>query len=127
MGEPAAATTDDEATPVARPALPSRIAVDGSAASGKSSVGRRLASHLNYRFLDTGILYRAIAWAALRDSVDVHDPEALTSLANALQLSVDPSEPGSDHASPSQRWWTRTTPSRRPSDPLLRSRPRRRG
>ncbi|HYM84027.1 MAG TPA: (d)CMP kinase, partial [Candidatus Dormibacteraeota bacterium] len=44
------------------------IAIDGPASSGKSSVGAALAAALGYRFCDTGLLYRALTWLALRRS-----------------------------------------------------------
>jgi cytidylate kinase len=68
---------------------PGLIAVDGSAASGKSTVGRLLARRLGYRFLDTGIMYRAITWAALDRAIDVHDGDALTRLASTIDMRVD--------------------------------------
>lgn len=74
---------------------PRLIAVDGSAASGKSTVGRLLAERLGYRFLDTGIMYRAVTWAALQREIDVHDPQALTNLARSLNISVELPEAGS--------------------------------
>jgi cytidylate kinase len=74
-------------------ALPRAIAVDGSAASGKSTIGRRLASTLGYRFLDTGVMYRAVTHAALAAGIAVEDAVALTSLANRLQLEVSLSSP----------------------------------
>lgn len=74
---------------------PGLIAVDGSAASGKSTVGRLLARRLRYRFLDTGIMYRAVTWAALGRGVDVHDADALTRLASAIDLRVDLPHPDS--------------------------------
>ena len=46
------------------------IAIDGPAASGKTSVGKIIAEKLNFNFLDTGIMYRAITYAALDSSVD---------------------------------------------------------
>jgi cytidylate kinase len=73
---------------------PGLIAVDGSAASGKSTIGRLLASRLGYRFLDTGIMYRAITWAALQRGLDVHDAAALTDLASSIDMTVDLPEPG---------------------------------
>lgn len=76
-------------------AAPNLIAVDGSAASGKSSVGRRLAEKLDYPFLDTGLMYRAVTFAALERDMDVHDPEALGALANSMRLEVGPPAPGS--------------------------------
>ncbi|HEV8573943.1 MAG TPA: (d)CMP kinase, partial [Dehalococcoidia bacterium] len=50
-------------------AAPRVIAVDGSAASGKSTVGRKLAEKLGYPFLDTGLMYRAVTLAALERGV----------------------------------------------------------
>ncbi|MBL8063863.1 MAG: (d)CMP kinase, partial [Anaerolineales bacterium] len=44
---------------------PSIIALDGPAASGKSTIGRKLADSLGYLFFDTGIMYRAVTWIAL--------------------------------------------------------------
>jgi cytidylate kinase len=75
---------------------PGLITVDGSAASGKSTIGRQLAARLGYRFLDTGIMYRAITRAALERGIDVHDAAALTRLAASIDMSVvltDPRDP----------------------------------
>lgn len=74
--------------------LPRAIAVDGSAASGKSTIGRRLAATLGYRFLDTGVMYRAVTWAALDAGIDVDDLDALASLARDIEVSVSLAEPG---------------------------------
>jgi cytidylate kinase len=74
---------------------PGLIAVDGSAASGKSTVGRLLAHRLGYRFLDTGIMYRAITWAALNRGLDVHDADALTKLASTIDMQVQLPDPNS--------------------------------
>lgn len=59
------------------PPLPSIIAIDGPVASGKSSIGRRLAERLGYLFFDTGLMYRAVTYLALRDRVPLDDPEAV--------------------------------------------------
>jgi cytidylate kinase len=67
---------------------PRVIAVDGSAASGKSTVGRLLARHFGYPFLDTGIMYRALTAAALDGGIDPHDHEALATFAAAARLDV---------------------------------------
>ena len=64
------------------------IAIDGPAASGKSVVGARVAQRLGYRFVDTGAMYRAMTWLALRRSVDVHDAFMLTSLAARAHVEV---------------------------------------
>ncbi len=50
-------------------------------ASGKTTVGRELASRLDYIYLDTGIMYRAVTWLALRNHLDIRDEEALGKLA----------------------------------------------
>lgn len=55
-------------------------------ASGKTTVGRLLAKRLGCFFLDTGLMYRAVTWAALRSDVDLDDAEGLTSLANAMEI-----------------------------------------
>ncbi|MCB0120559.1 MAG: (d)CMP kinase, partial [Anaerolineales bacterium] len=60
---------------------PSTIALDGPAASGKSTVGRRLADSLGYLFFDTGIMYRAVTWIALDHDMNLKDEAAITELA----------------------------------------------
>jgi hypothetical protein len=49
--------------------IPAIIAIDGPAASGKSTLGRRLADSLGYLFLDTGVMYRAITWLVLQKGI----------------------------------------------------------
>lgn len=62
------------------------IAIDGPAASGKSSVARRLAERLEWGFVNTGAMYRAITWHLLRSGVDVHDPSAVVAELRALEF-----------------------------------------
>jgi cytidylate kinase len=69
---------------------PAIIAIDGPAASGKSTLGRRLADALGYLFFDTGVMYRAITWAALQRGVDVRDETAVTALAESTSIDVRP-------------------------------------
>ena len=69
---------------------PSVIAIDGPAASGKSTLGRRLAEALGYLFLDTGVMYRAVTWAALHNGVDVHDEPAVAQVAHDCIIDVRP-------------------------------------
>ncbi|MAT98077.1 MAG: cytidylate kinase [Anaerolineaceae bacterium] len=66
------------------------IAIDGPAASGKSTVGRLLAEKLNFLYLDTGCMYRAITWAALQHEIDVADETAVTQLAHDIQIDIQP-------------------------------------
>ena len=62
------------------------IAVDGPAASGKGTLARRLSAHFDLAFLDTGALYRAVAFAMLQTDADISDEAAATSHARALDL-----------------------------------------
>lgn len=57
------------------------IAIDGPAGSGKSTIGEQLAQRLGYLYIDTGAMYRAVAWLALQEGVDVTDGPALAKLA----------------------------------------------
>lgn len=66
------------------------IAIDGPAASGKSTLGFLLASRLGYMYLDTGSMYRALTLAALRDRVNVNDEPALARLAEEVDIDVRP-------------------------------------
>jgi CMP/dCMP kinase len=70
--------------------LPSIIAIDGPAASGKSTIGLRLANALGYLFFDTGVMYRAVTWMALERGIDVRDEAAVTALAENEQIDVAP-------------------------------------
>jgi cytidylate kinase len=71
-------------------APPLTIAIDGPAASGKSTVGERLAKVLGYLFFDTGVMYRAVTWVALQRLGSVEDESAVTRLAEAVQIDVQP-------------------------------------
>ncbi|MDQ2678215.1 MAG: (d)CMP kinase [Actinomycetota bacterium] len=64
------------------------IAIDGPAGSGKSTVGRLLAQRLDLTYLDTGAMYRAVAFAAIRRGVDPADVEPVAELARGLELDV---------------------------------------
>jgi CMP/dCMP kinase len=64
------------------------IAIDGPAGAGKSTVGHALAARLGLEYLDTGAMYRAVAWAALRRGLAVDDDAAIVALAEAMSLSV---------------------------------------
>lgn len=64
------------------------IAIDGPAGSGKSTVGRMLAERLGLEYLDTGAMYRAVTFAALRRGIDPSDAEPVGRLAGAIALDV---------------------------------------
>jgi len=64
------------------------VAIDGPVGSGKSTVARRVAEMLGYAHLDSGAMYRAVAWKALRDQVPLDSPEQLSSLARGARIDL---------------------------------------
>jgi cytidylate kinase len=70
------------------------IAIDGPAASGKSTIGEMLARRLGYLYFDTGAMYRAVTWAALQQGIDPEDEAAVTRLAQALHIDILPPTAG---------------------------------
>ncbi len=70
--------------------LPNPIAIDGPAASGKTSVGQALAARFGYQFLDTGMTYRALTLVALRQHIPPTKEEACTAVAESLDLHFEP-------------------------------------
>jgi cytidylate kinase len=77
---------------------PSIIAIDGPAASGKSTLGLRLAQALHYLFFDTGVMYRAVTWLALDRGINVNDEVAVTALAQNVPIEVAPASAGDGRA-----------------------------
>jgi cytidylate kinase len=65
------------------------VAIDGPAGAGKSTVARRLAEHLGFRYLDTGAMYRAVTWLAMLRGVDLGDEKKLADLAFENPVSFD--------------------------------------
>lgn len=68
--------------------MPSTIAVDGPAASGKSTIAGLLAERLGYLYFDTGALYRAITWLALERGMAIDDEKAVGALAQTAQITI---------------------------------------
>jgi cytidylate kinase len=64
------------------------IAIDGPPGAGKSSVSREVARRLNYRFLDTGAMYRAATWWAMHSGVDLDDPAAAAEATRRMPLDM---------------------------------------
>jgi len=62
------------------------ITIDGPAGAGKSTVAKLLAKRLDFCFLDTGAMYRAVTWAALKANIDVHDHPAVADIANNIDI-----------------------------------------
>ncbi|TFD50345.1 (d)CMP kinase [Cryobacterium sp. Hh7] len=79
---------------MARHALPTLVAIDGPAGSGKSSVSRAAARRLGFAYLDTGAAYRALAWLALDRNTDSSQADAVIALLKDFDYSIgtDPDE-----------------------------------
>ena len=65
------------------------VAIDGPAGAGKSTVARRLAERLGFRYLDTGAMYRAVTWLALQRALDLEDGPELGALAEGHPVDLD--------------------------------------
>jgi cytidylate kinase len=65
------------------------IAIDGPSGAGKGTIARAVAARLRYRHIDTGAMYRAVAWMAIRDRVDLRDEPAIAALAARARFSLD--------------------------------------
>ena len=65
------------------------IAIDGPSGAGKGTVARALATRLGYRHLDTGAMYRAVAWKALQDRVELDDESGVAAVAERAVLDVN--------------------------------------
>ena len=65
------------------------ITVDGPAGSGKSTVSRMLARRISYMYLDTGLLYRAVAWQTAQVGVSVEDNESLVDICGSIRIARD--------------------------------------
>jgi cytidylate kinase len=73
------------------------VAVDGPAASGKTTLARRLADHFDLDFLDTGLLYRAVAWKLLQAEIPLSDEARAVAIARGIAAAdLDPAELRSD-------------------------------
>ncbi len=70
------------------------IAIDGPMGAGKGTVARLLARRLGYRYLDTGAMYRAVAWAVLKAGIPPEDAEQVAALVRRLRIQVEPSAEG---------------------------------
>lgn len=68
--------------------VPKIIAIDGPAASGKSTIAEKLAAELGYLYFDTGVMYRAVTLAALRTLHGVSDEAAVSNLARKIKIDV---------------------------------------
>jgi len=79
---------DDRSTGAGGDAEIRVVAIDGPAGAGKSTLARAVAEHLGIERLDTGAMYRAVAWSALRHRIDVSDAAAVARLARDTAIEV---------------------------------------
>ncbi|MGY8759706.1 MAG: (d)CMP kinase, partial [Nitrospinaceae bacterium] len=70
------------------------IAIDGPAGSGKSTVAKLVAKQLNYRYIDTGAMYRAVAWTAQKKGMSLVDEPAMAKIAESLNIEFVPGAEG---------------------------------
>ena len=87
----ASASTPSAATPIT-------VAIDGPAASGKSTIGGLLAERLGYLYFDTGVMYRAVTWAALERGIAIEDEAGVKRLAETLNIEILPPSEGASGA-----------------------------
>jgi len=69
---------------------PNIIAIDGPAASGKTTIANQLAEKWRYLFFDTGVMYRAVTWMALHKNISTKDEGLVTDLADRIKIDVAP-------------------------------------
>jgi cytidylate kinase len=65
------------------------VAIDGPSGAGKGTVARAVAEQLGYRYVDSGAMYRAVGWRALRDHLSLDDEPAVAALAEGARVEVD--------------------------------------
>ena len=68
------------------------IAIDGPAGSGKSTIAKFIAEKLSYRYIDTGVMYRAVAWSAKNEGIDLDDEDKVGQWTEKLEIEflIDP-------------------------------------
>ncbi len=91
------------------------IAIDGPSGAGKGTVARKVADALGYRHVDTGAMYRAVAWAAVERGVSLDDDAAVAALADRARIEVDATRvaiDGVDVTPRSARRWSISAASR---------------
>ena len=67
--------------------MKSVIAIDGPAGAGKSTIAKKLAKRFNYRYLDTGAMYRAVTWYVIKNNIDISDEGKLSEAAKEINIS----------------------------------------
>ncbi|MGC8845824.1 MAG: (d)CMP kinase, partial [Candidatus Hydrogenedens sp.] len=70
------------------------VAIDGPAGAGKSTVARLVAKALEFQYLDTGAMYRAVTWWAIHSNIDIDNPQAVAEHTKKIELKLTPTEEG---------------------------------
>lgn len=71
-----------------------QIAIDGPAGAGKSTIAKIVAEALQFTYIDTGAMYRAVTYKALNDNIQLHDAGAIETMLNHTTIALQPSEQG---------------------------------
>ena len=72
------------------------ITIDGPSGVGKSTISRRVAAHFGFTYLDTGAMYRAVAWYLLKHGIDIEDVAAVESILDQITITLLPAEKEDD-------------------------------
>lgn len=104
---PSAPGADEEASTAEPPTVsifahlnPAIVAIDGPAASGKSTVGFRLAELTHFLYFDTGVMYRAVTWGVLNAGIDPLEQAAVGAFAHEVAIDILPPQPDQDDGRP---------------------------
>ena len=71
-----------------------QIAIDGPAGAGKSTIAKIVAEALQFTYIDTGAMYRAVTYKALNENIQLHDAQAIETMLNYTTIALQPSEQG---------------------------------
>ncbi len=86
----------DELTPIVLPKTALKIAIDGPAGAGKSTVAKRVADKLGYLYIDTGAMYRAVTWLMLKNEINADDTQAIIELVRTARILLKPGNKSSN-------------------------------
>ncbi|HEY9760817.1 MAG TPA: (d)CMP kinase [Oculatellaceae cyanobacterium] len=82
----------DRAKPISRPKTALKIAIDGPAGAGKSTVAKRIADKLGYLYIDTGAMYRALTWLVIKNGIDINDEAGIIELVRTAKIVLKPGD-----------------------------------
>ncbi len=80
---------------VRRPKTAVKIAIDGPAGAGKSTVSKKIADLLGYLYIDTGAMYRALTWLVLKNGIDINDEPGIIELVRTAKILLKPGDKSS--------------------------------